>query len=404
MKENGVLLAQVQKFLHLKLSPITVECEEEERFPDTVFREFFAQGFGTSFFPESFGGNGDLKEYLNIAEELGKVDLGFALSVLANSILFGNTVLRLGSDGQKQKFLPGIIQGSKIGCWCLTEPLAGSDARNVQTVLVEKADGTYELSGSKTFITNAPVADYFIVISKLKSLNSTSSFGGDSGTVAVLLEKGIPGLSVGQPLKKMGHRSSPTGEVFFERCSIGHDQILGTFGRAFEEVKESLDIERAVLSSIALGAIDELLKIMVRYASERKQFGKPILDFQLIQCKIAEIAAEFELLKVFREYVMHPMCQSSSHDAQISLGAATPRTPSALRTKDAAILKWRISTLGVKAADYAVQILGGYGYMREYKVEKIYRDLKLYEIGGGTNEIQSLIIAKEVKREILGLG
>ena len=369
---------QVRKFLQTRLAPIADEINEKEIFPEEVFRDFFKAGFGAAFMPEEWGGNGDLVGYLKIAEEMGRVDAGFALSVMANSILFGNNVLSNGTPEQKKRYLPGIADGSKIGCWALTEPSGGSDAVGIWAT-VEKQGDHYILNGSKTFITNAPVADYFIVLARLKG----SEGKGIEGGCAFILEKGMPGLSTGRPLRKMGHRSSPTGEVFLEQCKVPAAAMLGHEGKAFLDIKRSLDVERASFTGIGIGMIDEILGIMVKYAATRKQFGMPILEYQLIQDKIAWVGAEFDALKAYCDSV----------NTKIAQGKRI--------TKEAAIVKLLLSRLAVRAADEAIQVLGGYGYMTEYKVERFYRDAKLYEIGGGTSEIQKLIIAKEVAKEYL---
>lgn len=369
---------QVRKFLQTELLPQVEAFDAEGIFPERAYRQFFKAGFGASFMPEAWGGNGDFLEYLTIAEEMGRVDSGFALSVMASSVLFGNNVLLHGTDEQKQRYLPGIVDGSKIGCWALTEPSGGSDAVGIKTS-AEKQGDDYLLNGSKTFITNAPVADYFIVIARLKGTEREGIHGG----CAFILERGMSGLSTGKPLKKMGHRTSPTGEVFLDQCQVPASARLGAEGRGFLDMKRSLDLERAGFSGIGLGLIDELLRIMVRYATSRTQFGAPIASYQLIQEKIALCAAEFATLRAFARDV----------NQKILVGKSI--------TKEAAILKLLLAKLAVKTADEAIQILGGYGYMTEYKVERFYRDAKLYEIGGGTNEIQKMVIAKEVIKEYL---
>ncbi|MEW6056410.1 MAG: acyl-CoA dehydrogenase family protein [Bdellovibrionota bacterium] len=369
---------QVRKFLKTELVPVVDQMNEDGTFPEKAFRSFFKAGFGASFLPEEWGGDGDINNYLDIVAEMGRVDLGFALSVMANAVLFGNNVLKNGTDAQKKKYLPGIVDGSKIGCWALTEPTGGSDAVGTKTT-AEKVGDAYVLNGSKTFITNAPVADYFIVLARLKGTEPKGIEGG----CAFILERGLPGLSTGKPLSKMGHKTSPTGEIFLENCKVGAESRLGPEGRAFIDMKHSLDFERATFSGIGMGLIDELLSIMVKYSATRKVFGHPILEYQLIQEKIAQIGAEFEVLK---SYCMG-LRKKLAHGERI--------------TKDAAIIKLLLSKLAVRAADEAIQILGGYGYMTEYRVERYYRDAKLYEIGGGTSEIQKLIIAKEVAKEYL---
>ncbi|MBI3543227.1 MAG: acyl-CoA/acyl-ACP dehydrogenase [Deltaproteobacteria bacterium] len=379
MTSQNMMQEHVRKFLAAELLPNVDQLNEDGVFPEKVFRSYFKAGFGASFFPEEWGGDGDILGYLDAAAEMGRVDLGFALSVMASSVLFGNNVLLHGTDEQKKKYLPGISDGTKIGCWALTEPSGGSDAVGTKSTC-EKDGDHYVLNGSKTFITNAPVADYFVMLTRLK--DSTAKSGFETGC-AFLLEKGMKGLTTGQPLKKMGHKTSPTGEIFMENVRVHKSQLLGAEGRAFLDMKKSLDFERASFSGIGMGIIDELINIMVKYAAARQVFGKPILEYQLIQEKIAEISAQFEVMKCYTQLVRD----------KISRGERI--------TKEAAIVKLLLSRLGVRAADQAIQVLGGYGYMTEYKVERIYRDMKLYEIGGGTSEIQQLIIAKETIKEYI---
>lgn len=374
----SILRDQVRKFLKSELAPIAEECNAAGRFPEETFRKFFAAGFGAAFLPEEYGGAGDIPGYVEIGQEMGKVDPGFGLSVMASAVLFANNVLTNGTEDQKKKYLPGIVDGTKIGCWAITEPKGGSDAMNLKTSC-EKQGEYYTLNGSKTFITNAPVADYFIVIARLKGFEDKGIEGG----CAFILEKDMPGLSVGQPFHKMGHKSSPTGEVFLDHVKVHEKQRLGAEGKALIDVKKSLDTERALFGSLGVGVIDEALDVMVRYAATRQQFGMPLLEMQMIQDKIAQIGAEYEM-------VLHYM------NGVVSKLVARERI-----TKEAAVLKLLGSDLAVRATDEAIQVLGGYGYMCEYRIERFYRDARLYKIGGGTSEIQKMIVAKEIAKERL---
>ena len=282
MSEN-LIQNEVRKFLQEQLQPIAEQLDEDRIFPERIYQDFFKAGFGASFMPEEWGGDGSLLNYLKIAEEMGRVDAGFALSVMASAVLFGKNVLENGTPEQKKRYLPPLVNGSKIGCWALTEPSGGSDAVAIQTTAEKRQGGEYVLNGTKTFITNAPIADYFIVLARLKGTEESGIEGG----CAFILERGMPGLSTGKAFKKMGHRSSPTGEVFLNHCQVPSSALLGREGKAFFDMKRSLDFERMSFSGIGIGMIDELLRVMIRYAAERKQFGKPILEYQLIQEKIA---------------------------------------------------------------------------------------------------------------------
>ena len=361
-----------------EVAPYSDQWNEEGEFPETVFRKFFANGFGAAFLPEEYGGAGDLEGYIEIGQEMGRFDAGFGLSVMASAVLFANNVFMNGSADQKKKYLPAITDGSKIGCWALTEPKGGSDALAVRTSC-ERVGDHYILNGSKTFITNAPVADYFMIIARLKGFEEKGIEGG----CAFVLEKDTHGLSVGKPFKKMGHKTSPTGEVFLDQVRVPVSQLIGAEGKAFFDMKRSLDTERAVFGALGMGLVDECLNVMVRYAATRKQFGMALLEMQFIQEKIAKIGAEYEVINLYLSDVVRKITEGKRV------------------TKEAAILKLLGGSLAVRAADEAIQVLGGYGYMAEYKVERYYRDARLYEIGGGTTEIQKMIVAKEIARERL---
>ncbi len=372
----NLLREEAKKFLEQNLVPICDRINEEGEFPEKVFKSFFAAGFGTAFLPEEFGGAGDLPGYADIGMEMGRTDPGFALSVMASAVLFGNNIFLHGTPEQKKKYLTPIVNGEKIGCWALTEPKGGSDALNMQTVC-EKIGNEFVISGSKTFITNAPVADYFIVLARLKNTDPKGIEGG----CAFILEKNTPGLSLGQPFKKMGHTTSPTGEVFLDEVKVPVTQLLGKEGKAFYDLKRSLDIERILFGSIGVGVIDEALNQMIKYGATRKVFAGSILEHQLIQEKIAQIGAEFEMVKNYLNHALEKLSQGQRV------------------TKEAAVLKLLGAELAVRATDEAIQTLGGYGYMTEYRVERFYRDARLYKIGGGTSEVQKMIVAKEIIKE-----
>lgn len=373
-----LLRQSVRKFLEAELAPIALAIDEEGRFPVDVYRKFCQAGFGAPILPEAYGGADDLMAQVVIAEELGRISPGFGLSVGASVILFGRNVARVGTDSQKAKYLPGIISGDKLGCWGLTEPTHGSDAVSIRT-RARQTDGGWILNGQKTFITNAPIADYFIVLARIEG---TEGFG--SG-IAFILERGMKGLATGKPFKKMGHRCSPTGEIFLEDCFVPDEQVLGVPGKAFLDMKHSLDVERVTFSGLGVGLMERAIELAVRYAAQRKQFGVPILEHQLIQDKVARMAATHDMLRLYQNDTAQKIINGQSV------------------TKEAAVLKLLGATACMEGASEAVQIMGGYGYMSEYTVEMLMRDAKLFEIGGGTSEIQKLIIAKAVAKEVLGV-
>jgi alkylation response protein AidB-like acyl-CoA dehydrogenase len=372
-----------RKLLSKELTPRIEESENTGVFAHEVLKKMGAAGLAAPMLPEPYG-LGDLMAQTLIAEEMGALSSGFGLSVLASVCLFGANVGRHGTEEQRQKYLPGIASGEKIGCWGLTEPATGSDALSIKTRCQKDGDH-YVLNGSKTFITNAPIADFFIVVTREYGADGKPIEGFQGGT-AFILERGMPGLRTGNPFHKLGHWSSPTGEVFLENCRVPASAVLGTPGGAFGDMKYSLDVERGVFGGLGTGLMRFCLETVVKYGAQRKQFGVPLLEHQMIQEKVAEISARFELISAYQNAVITKLMRGEGAN------------------KEAAILKVMGSRFANEVADEAVQALGGYGYMREYQVERCLRDAKLYDIGGGTSEIQKLIIAKQTIREILTHG
>ncbi len=371
-KEEYIKLRdEVRRFNLKELASIAGQCDEQESFPVEVLRQAAGLGYVGPHLPEQYGGMDDYYAKAVVYEENCRVSFGYNLSLNASDLIFANNIARHGNEEQKQRYLPGIINGEKIGCWALTEPDAGSDALSITTTW--KKDGSaYIINGRKTFITNAPIADYFIVIARKPG--SMKAEGG----CAFILERGMQGLSTGKPFKKLGGRCSPTGEIVLEDVRVPEDQLLGKEGSGFKDMFASLDVERAYTPLSSIGIAQACLDEAVAYAKQRKQFGQPIAEFQLIQEKIAVMDAKLE---VARHYVYH----------LIELMVQGKRI-----TREASIAKLFASDMVNRAAREAIQIMGGYGYMREYKVERYFRDAKLLEIGAGTSEIQKLIIAREL--------
>jgi len=372
-----------RKFLKRELAPVIEKTEEDGVFARDIYAKMGQAGLAAPMLPEPWG-MGDLMAQTLIAEEMGALSSGFGLSALASVCLFGANVGRHGTDEQKKKYLPGIASGEKVGCWGLTEPATGSDALSIRTRCQRDGDH-YILNGSKTFITNAPIADYFIIVTREYGADGKPIEGFQGGT-AFILERGTPGLRTGNPFHKLGHWSSPTGEVFLENCRVPATQVLGTAGSAFADMKYSLDVERAVFGGLGTGMMRFCLETVIKYGAQRKQFGVPLLEHQMIQEKVAEISSRFELISTYQNAVIEKLMRGEGAN------------------KEAAILKVMGSRFANEVADEAVQALGGYGYMREYQVERCLRDAKLYDIGGGTSEIQKLIIAKQTIKEILSHG
>jgi isovaleryl-CoA dehydrogenase len=379
-----------RKLLSKELAPRVEHSEETGEFCREAFMKLAEAGLAAPLLPEPWGqgeltaagaSSSGLMMQVIVAEEMGYVSSGFGLSVLASVGLFGANVGRQGTRAQCEKYLPGIASGQKIGCWALTEPAVGSDAVSIRTRCLREGDH-YILNGSKTFITNAPFADYFIVIAREYGPDG-KPMEGFQGATAFILERGMEGLRTGKPFHKLGHWSSPTGEIFMENLKVPVTQVLGKPGHAFLGMKVSLDIERAIFSGLGIGLMRYCLDSVIKYGATRKQFGVPILEHQLIQDKVARISASLEIMRTYQYMVIDKLSRGESAN------------------KEAAILKLMGGRLAFEAADEAVQALGGYGYMREYGVERCLRDAKLYEIGGGTSEIQKMIIAKQAIKEVL---
>jgi butyryl-CoA dehydrogenase len=369
--ELEALKEQAAKFAREELGPIASKIDEEEAFPLHVYKKMGEAGFIGAAFPEEYGGSGsDLFANAIIKEELAVYSPGFAMSVGTSAIFFAYNVLTFGNDEQKKKYIGPILRGEKMGCWCLTEPGSGSDALSVATKSV-KVGNEWVINGTKTFITNAPIGDYFLVVTR------TSGSGIDGGT-NFLIDRNTPGLKIGKPFKKLGMRCSPTSEVILENVRVPESAILGTVGRGFKDMMVCLDSERASAPITSIAIARACLEKSTKYAKERHQFGKPLADFQLTQLKLADMAMGIAVARTYAYRVI--AMKQEGKDIKFEVAMA----------------KKYASEMAQKAATDAVQIFGGYGFIQEYDVERFYRDVKITAIGGGTSEIQTLIIAKEL--------
>ena len=374
-EEHRMVRDTARKFTENELGPIAREIDETERFPIEVYKKAGENGLIGSTIPVEYGGGGaDLLTNALIKEEFCRVAAGFGMSVNMCTTNFCYLISRYGTEKQKIRYIPPVIQGDAVAAFCLTEPEAGSDALAIKTAYRREGDN-YILNGSKTFITNAPIAQYFMMVSRKKGTT------GATGGTLFILERSMEGISTGKPFDKMGMRCSPTGEVFLENVTVSGNQILGEEERGFQIMFEILDEERILGASTGLGIGHACLDEAVRYAKERRQFGKPISSFQLIQNLLAEMATRLDMVRQYT-YTLCPLV-----DQGIKL------------TREASMAKYYASQMATQAGLDAIQVLGGYGYMREYPVERYMRDAKLLEIGGGTSEIQKLIIARELLRE-----
>ncbi|MEW5913959.1 MAG: acyl-CoA dehydrogenase family protein [Thermodesulfobacteriota bacterium] len=374
-EEHRMVRQSTRRFADQELGPIAQEIDENERFPLEVYRKAGDNGLIGSTTPVEYGGGGaDLLTNALIKEEFCRMAAGFGMSVNMCTTNFAFFISKYGNEQQKQAYIPPVISGQALAAFCLTEPNAGSDALSLSTSYTKKG-AAYVLKGSKTFITNAPLAKYFMMVAREKG-----SRGAQGGTLFIL-ERGMPGLSTGPAFKKMGMRCSPTGEVFLDDVEVPPAQVLGQEGQGFRILFETLDEERILGAVTSVGIAHACLECSLKYAQERQQFGRPIAEFQLVRNMLAEMATRLDIVRHYT-YSLCPLV-----DKGLKL------------TKEAAIIKYYASAMATKAALDAIQIHGGYGYMREYPVERYMRDAKLVEIGGGTSEIQKMIIARELLRE-----
>ncbi|RPJ35126.1 MAG: acyl-CoA dehydrogenase [Deltaproteobacteria bacterium] len=374
-EEHRMVRENARRFADRELGPIAREIDEEERFPTEVYKKAGGYGLIGSTSPVEYGGGGaDVLTNALIKEEFCRVASGFGMSVNMCTTNFCFLISKYGTESQKTRYIPPVIRGDDLAAFCLTEPGAGSDALSLKTSYRRDGDA-YILNGSKTFITNAPIARFFMMVAR-----EQGTTGAKGGTLFIL-ERGLEGLATGKPFAKMGMRCSPTGEIFMENVAVGKDQILGEEGRGFQIMFEILDEERVLGAANSIGIAQACLEASVKYAKERVQFGRPISSFQMIQNLLAEMATQLCISRQFT-YTLCPLI-----DRGIKV------------TMEAAMAKYQASVMATQIALNAIQILGGYGYMREYDVERYMRDAKLVEIGGGTSEIQKLIIARELLKQ-----
>jgi isovaleryl-CoA dehydrogenase len=374
--EETDLRDAARRFVRKEVVPVADRMDREDYFPRDVFRHLGEQGFLGITVPTEYGGLGlgYLAQAL-VLEEIARASPALALSVGAHSNLFADNVARNGSDRQRESFLPPVVSGEAIGALALTEPGAGSDAVSLRT-RAQRQGEAYVLNGSKQFITNGPVADELLVYAK------TLPDQGAHGISAFLVRSRTAGFSVARSLDKMGMRGSPTGELAFQDVEVPEEQLLGAENEGVRIMMSGLNVERAVLTAIPLGIMAECLERSVAYAREREQFGQKIGRFELIQEKLANMYADLEASRM----LLYAALDRLGRDAP-SLRAA------------AAALTFA-SEASTRVALDAVQVHGGYGYMRDLPLERLARDAKLLEIGAGTSEIRRLIVA----RELLGPG
>lgn len=374
-EEQQLLKKTVREFAESELSPHAREWDEQQEFPREVFGKLGELGLMGVVWPAEYGGSGmTTLDYAIVMEELARADAGVALSVAAHNSLCSGHIFLAGSDEQKKRFLTPLARGEKVGCWGLTENSAGSDAGGTKTT-ARREGACWVLNGSKTFITNGRVADTAVVMAV------TDRSKGKKGISAFVVERGTKGFRSGKKEDKLGVRSSDTSELVFEDCRVPADQLLGREGMGFIDTLRILDRGRIGIGAFSLGIAQAALEASMRYAKDRKQFGHAIAEFQAIQFKIADMATQVEAARLLIQR------------------AASLRDTGKEHTTESSMAKLFASEIGVEVALEAVQIHGGYGYVKDYPVERYLRDAKLGTIGEGTSEVQRLVIA----RELLGL-
>jgi len=370
--EQQHLRKTVRAFCEAEIKPHVMEWDESQTFPDQVFRKLGELGVLGAVFPEELGGTGySYVDYSLVMEELARVDPSVALCVAAHVSLCTNHIYLAGSEEQKQRYIPKLASGEWIGSWALTEPESGSDAGGTHTRAVRDGD-SWVINGSKTFTTNGQVADVCVVMAV------TDRAASSHGISAFLVEKGTPGFRPGKKENKLGMRCSPTNEMILTDCHVPASQLCGKQGEGFVDALRILDGGRISIAALAVGIAQGAYEASLRYSKQRKQFGRFISEFQAIQHKLADMATDIDASRL------------------LTLRAAWMKDNGQNVNKESSMAKLFASETAVRVADEAVQVHGGYGFLKDYPVEKFYRDVKLCTIGEGTSEIQRLVIARQL--------
>jgi hypothetical protein len=374
--EQQQIRKTVQEFARTEIAPHVMEWDEAQRYPHEVMRKLGELGFLGIVFPEEYGGAGmGYQEYAILVEELARVDPSVALNVAAHNSLCCGHIYLMGNEAQKKRFLVPLAGGQKIGAWGLTESEAGSDAGGTKTVAVRDGN-TYVLNGSKTFITHGSVGDICVAMAV------TDPTMGHKGISAFIIERGTPGFRAGKHENKLGMRASDTSEIVFEDCRVPMENRLGEEGQGFTGSLRVLDGGRISIAALGVGTAQGALDASLKYSKQRRQFGKSISEFQLIQCKLADMQTEVDAARL------------------LTYRAAWLYDQKKKTTLESSMAKLFASEVAVRSANEAVQIHGGYGFIKDYPAEKFYRDAKLCTIGEGTSEIQRLVIARELVKRV----
>ncbi|HXU15038.1 MAG TPA: acyl-CoA dehydrogenase family protein [Terriglobales bacterium] len=373
--EQLQLKKSIREFAEREIAPNVRKWDEASEFPLSTLKEIGKLGLMGVIFPQELGGAGmGYVEYVTAIEELSRVDGSVGIIVAAHTSLCSNHIFLAGSDAQKKKYIPKLAMGEFIGAWGLTEPSSGSDAGSARMMAVRKGNH-WVLNGTKTFCTNGHYADVLVVIAVTDRAAHTH------GLSAFLVEKGTAGFRPGKKEDKLGLRASDTAELIFEDCALPAEALLGTEGEGFLDAMRVLDGGRISIAALSLGMAQGAYEAALNYSRQRKQFGRPISDFQAIQWKLADMATEIDAARL------------------LTMRAASMKDAGLKTTLESSMAKLFASEVAVKCANESVQIHGGYGFIKDYPAEKFYRDVKLCTIGEGTSEIQRLVIARQLLRE-----
>ena len=369
--ETQKMIAEtVRDFGAQHIKPYMIDWDDNQEFPVHVFKALGELGLMGVLVPEEFGGSGlTYDEYITVIDEISQIDSSIGLSLAAHNSLCTGHILQFGNEAQKKKWLPKLASAEHIGAWGLTEHNTGSDAGGMSTTAV-KDGNDWVINGAKNFITHAISGDIAVVIVR------TGEKGDSHGMSAFVVEKGTPGFSSGKKEDKLGMRASETAELVFDNCRIPEENLLGEVGDGFIQAMKVLDGGRISIAALSIGIAKGAYKAALKYSKERVQFGKPICEHQAIAFKLADMATEIDASEL------------------LVYAAAEKKNKGQKMTKEGAIAKYYASEMCVKVANEAVQIFGGYGYTKDFPVEKFYRDAKLCTIGEGTSEIQQVVISK----------
>jgi len=371
--EQQQLRRSIREFAEGEIAPHVMEWDEASKFPAEIIPKLAEMGLLGVIFPEKYGGAGlGYIEYAIAIEELSRVDGSIGIIVAAHNSLCTNHIYKFGTEEQRQKYVVPLARGEKLGCWSLTEPQAGSDAGGTRTTAVRNSAG-WVLNGAKTFTTNGHYADFCVAM----AVTDTSK--AHKGISAFVIEKGTQGFKPGKKENKLGLRASDTSEVIFSDCHLPAAQLLGKEGHGFKNSLEILDGGRVSIAALGLGMAQGAYEAALKYAKERKQFGKAISEFQAIQFKLADMATQIEAARLL------------TYQAAWLADRGDRRL-----TRESSMAKLYAGEVAVRVANEAVQVFGGYGFTKDYPAEKFYRDVKLCTIGEGTSEIQRMVIARQL--------